>query len=307
MLQVRPYTGFVLTIAITISALWLNRTDRSVVLRVFSIGAVFGCVALACLFLYNHIYTGRWLVSPYAMAAGIDTPPELSLDPAKIWRGLQQYAPQTAEETLAGSFPFVYLLAGYALVREKNRRKEVWILASIYLALVIAYLAHPDGSGVFFGERFHFEGFFVVLLLAARGWQLLLDHWRFPRWAAVWTMLLFAAMQILQLAATVRTVADRVEPYRKVREAVMASGVTGLVLLHDSPGFVAKHFNLNEADWRHAPRIYLIDAEPDRRDEWACRYGVSNWTVITYGAKEDSASVLPGTPNCTNLHDDRTP
>lgn len=297
-LQVRPYTGFVLTVVLTVAALWLNRKNHPALLRILAIGISFGVIAVACVLLYNHMYTGNWFVSPYAMAAGAITPPELSIRPARIWQGIRQYAPQTAEESLIGAFPFAYLMAGYALLRETQRRKEVWILASAYLALVLAYLAHPEGYGVFFGERFHFEGFFAVLLLAARGFELLVERWRTPRWALVWTMLLFVAMQVAQQAAAVKSVVRRGEPYRKVSEALAASGVSGLVLLHDGSGFVAKHFNLNDADWQHASRIYLVDAEPDRRDEWACRYGVTNWTVVSYDSQSHRAIFLHGKSDC---------
>jgi hypothetical protein len=307
--QVRPYTGFVLTLVLTAAALWLNRTKRPALVRVVAIGMFFGAIALAGVLVYNHIYSGNWFVSPYAMAAGANTPPELSFSPARIWQGIRSYAPQTIEESLIGAFPFAYLLAGYALLRETKHRKEVWILASIYLALVLAYLAHPDGSGVFFGERFHFEGFFALLLLAARGLGLLLERlntqrlntqrWHTQRRALVWTMILFVAMQVAQQASVAETIARRGEPYRKVREALAASGVSGLVLLHDGPGFVAKHFNLNDADWRHATRIYLVDAEPDRRAQWACRYGFPGWTVVTYDAHSHRATFVNGKADCT--------
>lgn len=298
MLQVRPYTGFVFAVVLTVAALWLNRGRRATLVRVFGIGTAFGAVALAGVLLYNHTYTGHWLVSPYAMAAGAETPPELSFSPAVIWQGVRQYGRQTAEESFIGAFPFVYLLAGYALLREKRRRKEVWILASVYLALVLAYLAHPYGSGVFFGERFHFEGFFAVLLLAARGLELLAERWRVQRWALVSTMLLFVIMQFTLEGTMANTIARRGEPYRKIRAELTASGVSGLVLLHDGPGFVAKHFNLNEADWRHAARIYLVDAEPDHRGEWACRYGVPGWTVISYDVQSHHASFVKGRVEC---------
>jgi hypothetical protein len=70
------------------------------------------------------------------------------------------------------------------------------------------------------------------------------------------------------------------------------------VLLHDGPGFVAKHFNLNEADWRHAVRINLIDAEPDRRGKWVCRYGVPGWTVVTYDAQSHGGIFENGKADC---------
>ncbi len=301
-LQVRPYTGFVLTAVLTAAALWLNLKSRRAFFRVLAIGAFFGAIALICVLLDNHTYTGHWLVSPYALAAGDNTPPELSFSPMRVWQGVRQYAPRTMEESLIGAFPFLFLLGGYALVTEKKHRKEIWILACLYCALVIAYLAHPDGSGVFFGERFHFEGFFAMALVSARGLQLLVDRWRTSRTTLVCALILFSIMQIAQQAATATIVARRGEPYRKVREAVESSGISGLIFLHDSPGFVAKHFNLNDADWRHAARIYLIDAEPEQRSAWTCRYGLTEWTAVSYEPVSHRAILATAKAACTGAN-----
>ncbi|MGO8793613.1 MAG: hypothetical protein ACLQLC_02225 [Candidatus Sulfotelmatobacter sp.] len=297
-LQVRPYTGFVFTLVLTAAALGLNRKSGHRLARIFVIGSFFGTLAIAGVLIYNHLCSGNWFVSPYAMYPGADLPPELSLNPARIWEGIRIYGLHTAEETLIGAFPFVHLLAGYALWRESSRRKEVWILAALYLGLVLAYLAHPDGSGVFLGERFHFEAFFALVLLAARGVQLLAQRWSSPRWVLVWTMLLLAIMQVGHEAAAAQAIARRTEPYRRVREAIAASGVSGLVFLHDAPGFAGRYFNLNEADWRHAGRIFLLDAEPERRAQWACRYGSPAYTVVTYDAHTHQGDFLEGKADC---------
>ena len=300
-LQVRPYTGFVVTLVLTAAALWLNRKNRRTLVRVFVIGVLFGTLSIAGVLVYNHLYTGNWLLSPYAIAHDSNLPPELTFNPGAILRSIRIHALHTSEENLIGIFPFAYLLAGYALWRETARRKEVWILASIYVALVLAYTAHANDSGeVFLGERFHFEGFFALLLVAARGLQLLVERWRPPRWALVWTMLLLMIMQLSQQAAAVNAIARRSEPYRRVREAIAASGFSGLVFLHDGPEFVAEHFNLNDADWRHADRIYLLDAEPERRAEWACRYGVPAYAVASYDEQAQRAIFVAGKADCSS-------
>src|SRR5262249_22216873 len=161
---------------------------------------------------------------------------------------------QTFEESVIGIFPFAYLLAGYALFTEQEYRWKTGVLAAIYLSLVIAYLAHPQGSGNFFGERFHFEVIFAVFLLAGRGAALLVERWRHASAATAFVFGMLAVLQLNQQAATAITVARQGEPYRKIRAAT-AKVPNGIVFLHDSPGFVAKHFNLNQADWRHAPHI----------------------------------------------------
>ena len=296
--QVRPYTGFVLTCVLTGAALWLARGNRHLLIRIFAIGALFGALAIAGVLIYNHTYTGEWLVSPYAEAVGADTPPELSLNPAAVWHGMAQYGPYMLLETVLGAFPFLHLLAAYAIIREKYHRREVWVLTALYLSLVLAYLAHPDGYAVFFGERFHFESFFALVLLAARGMQLFLERWQTRRSAVIFTLLVLGILQVGQLVSAVHVVSKLGEPYRKVRAALVQPNISGLVFLHSSPGFEAKHFNLNEADWRHAPRIYLVDADFEHRAAWACRYGFSQWLVASYDSQAHAAIVDRGQTDC---------
>ena len=297
-LQVRPYTAFVLAVVMTAAALWRTRTQPAFCLRIFAIGCLVGGIALFAVLVYNQLYTGNWLQSPYALAAGAQAPPELSFHPARIWQGIAQYGRQTFEESLIGIFPFAYLLAGYAVFSEQEHRWETRVLAAIYISLVLAYLAHPEGSGNFFGERFHFEGIFAVFLLAARGAVLFIERWKSSRSAVTFALAVLVMMQLSQQAAAAITVARQGEPYRKLRAAT-AQVPNGIVFLHDSPGFVAKHFNLNQADWRHAPHIFLVDADPEQRNEWACRYQSSTWTVAEYDPKTHSALLDTQSTSCS--------
>jgi hypothetical protein len=297
-LQIRPYTAFVLALVMTSATLWHTRTNSSLFIRVFGVGVLFGALAFAGVLFYNHLYTGHWLVSPYALAAGTKAPPELSFRPLRIWQGIVQYSRQTFQETLIGLFPFAYLLAGYALIVEREARREVWILASIYLFLVIAYFAHPEGSGIFLGERFHFEGIFAIFLIAARGLMLLFERWKVSSSAVLLGLSFLVLTQVSMQASVALTVARNGEPYRKIRSAVGLVPVGGIIFLHDSPGFVAKHFNLNQPDWPRAPHLFLVDAEPDHRNEWACRYHVPAWTVAQYDPLTHSAVLTTGRTNC---------
>jgi len=298
-LQVRPYTAFVLAVAMTAAALWQARNNSALAVRIFVLGCGIGGIALGCVLLYNRLYTGNALVSPYALAVGASAPPELTLHPGRIWQGIAQYGQQSFEESLIGVFPFTYLLAGYALFTDRERQSEVWILVAIYLSLWVAYLAHPEGSGVFFGERFHFEGIFAVFLLAARGAFLLVQRWNpSPRRAAA-VLVALSMIQVSQQAAAAITVARKGEPYRRIRAAT-SHAPAGIVFLQDGPGFVAKHFNLNQPDWRKAVHVFLVDAEPNLRNEWACRYGASTWTLARYDPKTHAAIVTTQPAQCAS-------
>jgi hypothetical protein len=53
-----------------------------------------------------------------------------------------------------------------------------------------------------------------------------------------------------------------------------------LIFLQSGPGYDARFMNFNDGDWRHAGAVYLIDADPAKRDEWACRLGRPEWMVV---------------------------
>lgn len=171
----------------------------------------------------------------------------------------------------------------------------------IYLSLVIAYLAHPGEFGALFGERLHFEGIYAVFLLAARGVTVWVERLRISRTALAYAVGLLSFVQLNQQAVAALTVGRLIEPYRKVRDAASQARINGAVLLHDSSGFVAKHFNINEADWPRAPRVLLVDADPEHRNDWACRYHASTWTVVEYDPIAHSAVLKSAPTNCKDV------
>jgi len=123
------------------------------------------------------------------------------------------------------------------------------------------------------------------------------ERWRLSRAATAFVLGLLTVVQFNQQAATAVTVARQGEPYRKIRAAT-AKVPNGIVFLHDSPGFVAKHFHLNQTDWRHSSHIFLVDADPGARNEWTCRYETSTWTVAEYDPKTHSAVLDIESANC---------
>jgi hypothetical protein len=201
-----------------------------------------------------------------------------------VWHGFVQYGPFMLLQTMLGGFPFLHLLAAYALIFEQQYRKQVLILGAIYFSLVVGYLLHTGGDAVFFGERFHFEGFFALALLAARGTQLLVENWQVHRRSVAFALVVLCGVQLGEMAWAVQALSNLGEPYRKVRAAVSSPQVTGMVFLHDAPGFVAKHFNLNDADWPHAARctwsMLTRRAGPIGPADMVTRDGSSRATIL---------------------------
>jgi len=87
-------------------------------------------------------------------------------------------------------------------------------------------------------------------------------------------------------------------PYHAVKAAVAdLDGKVPLVFLQSGNGYNARFINFNQADWKHAPTVYLIDAEPSNRDAWACRFGKLDWVVLHLDANGE-AEQTPGHSRC---------
>jgi hypothetical protein len=115
----------------------------------------------------------------------------------------------------------------------------------------------------------------------------LLEQHNFSPHALFTVLGLLFAIETTHLAVAGEFIWHKGEPYRQIRNAVLLLPSSGnVVFLHSSQGnpprYNARFMNLNDPDWKRAPVVYLIDAEPDRRQEWACRLGRSTWDVIGY-------------------------
>ena len=289
MFHIRPYTGFALTVVFAGVAIWYSRHERRSLVRLLIVAGIFGVVTIASELLYNWLYTGHVLISPYAAKVGAEVPPELTLNPRLIFYFLHRNAIHTFVETLFGTFPFLFLLAGYAFWQEKKYVREIRTLAALFGSLVLAYLLHTESSASVYGSRFHFEAFFAIGLMGARGLDLLVERYKVSRHVLLIALALLLAIQAAHLRVASEFLWSRGEPYRKVKSAIASLPASAdLVFLHSSqgmaPDFNPKFLNLNDPDWRRAPVIYLIDAEPDRRAEWACRFGRSTWFIVGYDA-----------------------
>lgn len=288
-LTIRPYTAFAEAVVLGGAALWYSREDRRFATQIAAAGAIAGLAAALVLLAYNHATTGHAAVSPYAARVGSDVPSELTFNPRLIFYFLHRWGGITFRETIFSCFPYLFLLAIYALWREREKVRETRILAAVFAVLPLAHLLHTEDSYAFFGSRFHSEGLFAALILGARGADLLAQRWAVPRRAGLALLGLLAAMQVSDVRGMVRTVWQANAPYHAIKGAVaQLDGKVPLVFLQTSDGYNARFLNFNRADWRHAPTLYLIDAEPQNRDAWACRAGRPDWAVLRLNAEKEA-------------------
>ncbi|MGH9584590.1 MAG: hypothetical protein ACRD4O_16835, partial [Bryobacteraceae bacterium] len=177
---VRPYTALVASAVYGIAALLWSRRDRVLFVRIGFLSAIAGSAAIALTVLFNFLYTGSPFLSPYALYKGRAVPNEITASPSRIFANLLYPWRFSAQSILAYSFPLVFLLAAYG-VWSHRRSWRTWILAALFPALVVAYLADAGGPSSVVGERYWFEGFVSITVLAGQGLVTLASAWRIPR------------------------------------------------------------------------------------------------------------------------------
>jgi hypothetical protein len=305
--QVRPFSGAVVGGTLSLATLWYLRR-RPLFPKVLAWGAGFGILTLVSALIYNKIYTGSFWLSPYVFflrnpLTAANNEPDIDLNLIHMAHQLLHQTRWAVQNTVFFTFPFVFLLAGYAVWREKKHPREVRILAVVFAVLVLAHVVQPsvslDVDRV--GERYYFEGLFAVLVLGARGLLLLLKEWRPPARAVTLVLAVLALVETGQEAISASVLWTASEPYRQVHQAAENLGrkPSAIFLKSAGPEFVAKHFNLNQPDWKRHPLFFFVDPGPAQRAVWACRVGRRDWAVITYDAVKHAAAEEFGTaPAC---------
>jgi hypothetical protein len=299
--EIRPYSGAVIgCVCAAILGAGFRRNAR-MLLKSAGIAAVAAGASGAAFLADNWVYTGNAFVSPYAMLYRTGSVEEFAHTAGAVWNNIANITRWEMIGTVRVMFPFMILLAVYAIVRERRWRFEMVSLSLLFPALVIAHVIKQAPSGTINGDRFYYEGFCALAVVAARGAQLLIENWRIGRGALMSTFLVLLGVQLLHCAYGIKEVVDLGRPYT-VMYGVAKRQTAPLVFVHESEGFIAKHTNWNAVDWRSAPAVYLIDPGPERRDEVACRFGQPVWSVISYDPGSGRGAAVDGTSQCPGGH-----
>lgn len=285
----RYFTGAVMAAALGLAALWCVRRDRGLLVRTALVGMLFAALILASILLYNHTYTGSYLVSPYAVVQDLSVPfyksPQLAFNPRAIWDNILHDRRWGAQRTLFYTTPFLFLLAGYGIFKERKFKTETRILALLFICLVAAYQVEIENSAAINGERYYFEVFGAAAILAARGLTLLVQNWRIPVGRVSIALIALAALQLCQQGLAMHNLISRTAEQREIRAAAgKLTDAKRVAFLSEALPFPPKHFLLNGPDWRSANLMFLVDPGSAGRQEWACRMGRSQWVVFGYNA-----------------------
>jgi hypothetical protein len=304
--QIRPYTGAVIAVWCAGYTFVALRGNAALLRRSVAVIAIAGIASLALLLWVNKFYTGSYMVSPYSYSRGFTKIPELTFSASRIGHNIAQLWRWAVTDTLAFTFPFVFVAAVYACLNERVFRREVIALSLLFPMLVAAYLLQGEPSGSFDGERYYYEGYAALCIAAARGYFLLMERWRVRPRAAMAGAAAVAALHVVFIGMMIHDVQQRLTPWRAAYEASIAQPRPALVFLGGTTAaFAAKHANWNEARWQTAQTIFLNDPGPLRRDQVACRFHRPVYRIVTYDVNSRQVLVLAGAASCNGANDER--
>lgn len=279
--MVRPYTAAFAGVLLCGTGFWTARREIARLLKLASISAAGGAASLAGLLIYNRLLVGRFWPVTYAVYQGSDTITELNFSTAKAFHNIRLLT--GVAETILAAFPFVVVLGAYAVFRERGKRLETGVLAALFASLVFAYAGLAGRSFSFIGERYFFEAYFALAILAARAWRLLAENRNLSARAVRATFAALFLIQAIQYPAYIRIAANVREANRVVGEAAAHLDVKdAVVFLKSSNRFRGFDLNLNGPGWKKAPAFYIKDPGEARRDNVACALGRSRWMVVTF-------------------------
>lgn len=292
--HVRPYTAFLVAPVMGLALLLKYWRDRPVFVRLLLIAGVAGVVAVGSVLFYNWAYTGKPLLSPYALYDRTETPTDVTLNPRTMLKVLTETRRFSVQTTLLYSFPLVFLSAAIGVWKDRHSA-VTRMLAVLFPVVFLGYLAQPFGSSPIVGERYYFEVFFSAVVLAAVGLQRLVEEWRSLRFNVMWAA---AVLTVVQIGLTALA-ADQIErvgrPYQEISaKAHSYADCNCVVFLRSTEDHVyfSPNLNLNRPDWRRAHVFYFNDPGEGERPEWATKLGWRKWVVLTYDEGAEQARVL---------------
>ena len=281
--EIRPFTGALVALVCTGYILYAFWSRQRLLWPSIGIIACAGLLSVALFCVINFLYTGSPLVSPYALSRGLTQVDNMTLDPLRIVANLGSFWRASWTDTLWSTFPFVLVAAAYAGRYECQFRRELICLALPLPLLVIAHLTQNEPSASLDGERYYYEGYALLCVVAVRGFLLLGSRWQIRAREAALGLLVLFGIQATFFVVVIRDIELRLEPWRLVYRSAAEPPTPSLIFLSSTgPDFAPKHANWNEAEWRTARVVFLNDPGAARRDEVACRFNRPAYRVVSY-------------------------
>jgi hypothetical protein len=283
---IRPYTGF--CVGVVLGALLLIEARKQEVLPRFVM--LSGGVGLTCLGVYLvYNLSAHGGVSSYR-SGGWAASDVFAGSPFDLVRSIAMFTRWSIQATMMYGFPFLIPLATLALLDDRERRAPSWLLAGLFLSLVAGYSLTKIVSGSYFGERYYYEMYFALCVLAARGLVLLFETRPIAVLRTVApALILCVAVYGFHAAVYLQRASETYDPYVAIRKVAReVSEGNSVVFL---PVNVGRETNFNQPDWRHASSVYLEDPGERLHGPVTAILGRRAWYVIAYDPVARSASV----------------
>ncbi len=301
----RPYTGGLLGLMCAGIAIWELRSRPRTMMKFLIIAGFAGAFAAAGFFFCNWLFTGDVRLSPYALWKGQRGIPDLTFNVSVVAHNAATVWRWAITDTVRVTFPFLFLFVAFACWKDRERRAHLIYLALFFPVLIAAHMlaSWPEGSGSFDGERYYFEGFCAIAIVAARGFELFVSTWRVRPASVFAGLAVLLGLQFAFLILTVKDIETVLRPYREAHEVAISPPPVPLKFLSGNfPRFFqAKTVNWNEANWRNAGTLYLIDPGPARREQVACRFGRYFYRVVEYDARTKKFVKSDAAAKCSNI------
>lgn len=137
-----------------------------------------------------------------------------------------------------------------------------------------------------------------MAILAARGIEELVLRWQSPGRRIQITVFAFTAVMLPILAASTLNPLSVTLPYHRMAKAIEplfdSNATDSMVFLITSPRFKSHFFNLNAADWRHAPIVVLGDPGSAMREKVVRDFGRTHWWVASYDEDRGQPDIVEG-------------
>lgn len=281
--MVRPFTAMCVGAALIVA--WQFRPQWRALLRLAGWMALFGVIVAVIMGIENYLLTGDFFRTAYSVY-GNGQLREFSLKPSDLALALGKDTPVRLVDTASVIFPFVPLLALYGFWRYRHHR-GVWGIALVFVSLVISYAVERENSDSPIGERFYFEGYFALALVAGVG---LVRLGRDLHFSSRMRQQFAAALITASLAAIAMCTYWEIglrEPSNRMALAMQQVPFPkGVVFVQGTEEFPAFNWNFNDPS---SGVLELIDPGPGRREAVAKSAGAHRWICLYY----DTGSQAP--------------
>jgi 4-amino-4-deoxy-L-arabinose transferase-like glycosyltransferase len=302
---VRPVTGFALFAVLAAASLYRYRCDKPMTSRLLLVGGVMGLVTIMLFVLYNLYTTGRFFVSGYEQFGHKYCYTYLFKRITDVVRvGLLIHSRWSIQSTMVFTAPFLFFAIGFAVWRD--RKLPTLTLAAVIVVLGSSYAIADIESASTWGERYYFEVFPAMCALAARGLCLMnLTDLKIGQIA-----LLTALMAAVQGFVLMPPLFNNLQPHQAMRAKVATLRSGKIVVFLDTNTLVAKHANLNAAEWWDSDALFLPDPGRDRREAVASVVGRLQYVILRIEANQPVLSPIfhvgsGGGPPGGGIHESR--